>query len=333
MIRCSGLRLLLGRTSATILKMFLVITPRRLTSMKLKKQYGENESKKFLETFSHLESEKGRPHEVWMFGLDDGNGDKSWIDALILLKTKLKPFGYEVFALDHTPKRKFFTSLNSAQMFAQTLKPQAHAQIVEEGPATLILDKDAAVISVTGKVSKRELDQNSKQRVAGLKQMMNFANTFSGTKVLRANAFDSGPRFQFVNYPINWFPPQAKIEPLENGRIKVSVPSRFSVCYAYHGAFAIKDYDQYRYMDAQGLSAINYGMSHKEIENHLKQLDRAYGLAVISANYDGLTAKYLHLPTDLQTLFKQEKSFCPSLEEGQALNELKTTGIVHYWWD
>lgn len=299
---------------------------------KLKAQFGEVEAQKFLERFSRLESEKGRPHEVWMFGLEGGNGDLSWINILVSLKAKLKPLGYEAFALAYTPQRKFFTNLNQAQLFAKTLRPQAHAQIVEEGPAILVLDKDARVVNATGKVTKRDLDPETKKRVEGMQQVMNFGNRFLG-KSLVNGTFDGGPRFQFVNYPANWFPPLAKIDTLDNDQLKISVPVRFSVCYAYQGAFAIKDFDQYRYMDAEGVNAINYGMSHKDVENHLKQLDRAYGLNVISARYDGLTAKYLNLPSDLNSLAKQEKSFCPDMEESETLKELKVNGVVHYWWD
>ncbi len=305
---------------------------------KLQKEFGEVETKKFLERFSRLESEKGQPHEVWMFGLSDANSTRSWINTLVALKAGLKPLGYEVFALDHTPKRKFFTSYEQAQSFARTIKPQAYAQIVEEGPASLILDKNVKVLSVTGKISKRELDPDTKKRVEGLQQAMNFGNRFLGMKAMGGGAlgggsFDSGPRFQFVNYPANWFPPQAKIEKIDNGQLKVSVPPRFSVCYAYRAVFAIKDFDQYRYMDAQGVDAINYGMSHKDVENHLRQLDRMYGLNVISASEDGLTAKYLHLPSDLRSLARQEKSFCPDMDEDQTLNELKSSGTADYWWD
>ncbi len=300
---------------------------------KLKTQFGEAETRKFQENFSRLESEKGRPHQVWIFGLEDGASKAGWINALVSLKAKLKPLGYEAFALGHTPKRKFFTDLEQAKSFARTLKPQAHAQLVEEGPAALILDKNMDVVSVSGKVSKRDLDASTKQRVAGLQQMMDFTNQFSGVKKTGFGSFKAGPHFQFVNYPANWFPPQAKIEQLDDGRLKVSVPPRISVCYAYQGAFAIKNYDQYRYMDAQGVSAINYGMSHKDIEDHLRQLDRAYGLNVISASYDRLTAKYLHLPADLRSLAKQEKSFCPDMDQSEILDNLKSNGVAHYWWD
>jgi hypothetical protein len=311
---------------------------------KLQKQFGQVETKKFLENYSRLESEKGRPHEVWIFGLPDGNSseNRSWINTLVALKAALNSSGYEVFALEHTPKRKFFTSLNEAQSFARTIKPQAFAQLVEEGPATLILDKNAKVVSVTGKVSKRELDPETKKRVEALRQVAKAQQAlrkgtgtgpFLGATGPSEAALESGPRFQFVNYPVNWFPPQAKFEELGAGQLKVSVPPRFSICYAYREVFAIKDFDQYHYMDAQGVNAINYGMSHKEVESHLKTLDRAYGLNVISADYDSLTAKYLHLPSDLPSFAKQEKSFCPDIDEAQALNGLKADGTVNYWWD
>ncbi len=313
-----------------------------LDVIKLQKQFGEVETKKFLGEFSRLESEKGRPHEVWIFGLPDANNSQSWINTLVALKAGLKPSGYEAFALEHTPKRKFFASLNEAQSFSKSLKAQAFAQLVEEGPATLILDKNARVVSVSGKVSKRDLDPETKKRVEALRQVATKGRDlqqaaglghFLGGKGPSQAALESGPRFQFVNYPVNWFPPQSKFEELDNGQLKVSIPPRFSICYAYREAFAIKDFDQYKYLDAQGLNAINYGMSHKEVVSHLKQLDRAYGLNVISATYDALTAKYLHLPPDLSSFARQEKTFCPDLDEGEALDELKASGTVHYWWD
>jgi len=81
------------------------------------------------------------------------------------------------------------------------------------------------------------------------------------------------------------------------------------------------------------LSAINYNMSHNDVVGHLQQLDRAFGLSVIHAKYDGLEVQLTKLPPDLNAFVRQEKGFCPDAEESELLKDLKTNRTINYWWD
>ena len=205
---------------------------------KLKSTFGEAQTNAVLKTFYEREQEKGRRHEVWIFGL----AEEEWEDKIVHLKNQLKSCGYEAFALEFEPTRKFFSTRDEAEAFSKKLAIGAHPTVREEGAAELIIDKDANVISSTGTVVKRVLDPGTKERLEAQqnqnKTVMNVLNFLGGGNMRPTDYKTAGPTFQFPGYKINWIPAQATIEIQDNKRIKISVPRRFAVNSKSHQAFA-----------------------------------------------------------------------------------------------
>lgn len=294
--------------------------------------FGKAQTKQFLSTFFKLEQEKGRPHEVWVLGLaEDGFQEK-----LIALKQQLRPLGCEAFALESEPKRVFFPTREEAERYAKKLNSGSSPVVAEEGPAELIMDAAANVISTSGLVSRVELDAASKQRIQDAENQLKFLNSVSKWFGVGRGRIGHqkivGQRFQFNGYPRQWIPPNAGIEYLNNKQVKITVPPRFSVSSRVREAFAIKDYDQYRYLVAQGLTAINYGMCGRDVISQLKRWDSQYGLMVLQAHWDGVSARLDKLPVDLPGFVAEEKRLCPSIGNGD-IEMLKNRKIIAFWWD
>ncbi len=301
--------------------------------------HGEKETKDVLKAFSLLEQEKGRPHEIWVFGLNcDG-----WDDKLVALKKELRTCGYEAFALEFEPKRAFFASKDEADRYATKLNAGTSPIVSGEGPAELIIDKEANVISTTGKVERRELEPERKRHVEQLEsqtKLLTQALSFFGANSQLGNIINRkivGLRFQFAGYPCNWIPAHAKIEPIANDKIKISVPERFAVSTKCREAFVIRNYDQYKYLVAQGVTAINYGMSGVDVIKQLKEWDQRFGLLVLHARYDSVIAKLDRIPADLPDFIKQARQLCPEGDQNQTeaeyARQLKENKEVAFWWD
>lgn len=296
-----------------------------------KDTFGDTQTGKVLDTFSKLEREKGRPREVWAYALpvDD------WQDKIYSLKKELKPLGYETFALEAECTRIFFTNRAAAEVYAKKLKAGTASTVIQEGPAELVIDSEANVINTRGQVVRRELDAASKKRCEELESLSRFFGqilSFFGMKDLGLNHKFVGIRFQFSNYPTNWIPPQATITKLSNNQLKITVPQRFAVTTQVREAFAVKDFDQYRYLVAQGITAINYGMSGKDVIAQIKRWDKQYQLSVLQADWDLVVAKLEKTPSDIKAFERELKQFCPSATTGN-LQNFKDKRVVSLWWD
>lgn len=297
-----------------------------------KATFGDAQTKKVLEIFSNLEREKGRPREVWAFAL----ADDDWEDKLSSLKKQLQPLGYEAYALEKECRRTFFSSRIEAETYAKKLKPGTASTVIQEGPAELIIDNEANVISTSGQVVRRDLDAAAKKRCEELENQSKFLGqvlSFLGMKDIGNTHKFVGIRFQFNNYPTNWIPAQAKIEKLPKSQLKITVPPRFAVATQVREAFAAKDLDQYKYLVAQGITAINYGMSGKDVITQLKRWDKQYKLSVLQANWDLVRARLEKMPPDLPAFEQELKQFCPSAADGYDLQVFKNQRILSLWWD
>lgn len=299
-----------------------------------KATFGDAQTKKVLEIFSNLEREKGRPREVWAFAL----ADDDWEDKLSALKKQLQPLGYETYALEKECQRTFFSNRIEAEAYAKKLKTGSVSTVIQEGPAELIIDKEANVISTSGQVVRRDLDAATKKRCEELESQSKFLGqvlSFLGMKDMAGLSSHKfvGIRFQFNNYPTNWIPVQATIEKLPKNQLKVTVPSRFAVTTQIREAFAVKDFDQYKYLVAQGITAINYGMSGKDVITQLKRWDKQYKLSVLQANWDLVRARLEKMPPDLPAFEQELKQFCPSAADGYDLQVFKNQRILSLWWD
>ena len=295
--------------------------------------FGEAQTSKVLSVFSNLEREKGRPREVWVFALTEDE----WEDKLSALKKQLQPLGYETYALAQECQRTFFSNRAEAETYAKKLKTGTAPTVIQEGPAELIIDKEANVISTSGQVVRRDLDAAAKKRCEELESQSKFlgqALSFLGMKDLGLSTHKFvGIRFQFNNYPTNWIPARAKIEKLANGQLRITVPPRFAVTTQVRQAFIIKDFDQYKYLVAQGITAINYSMSGKDVIAQLKRWDKQYKLSVLQANWDLVKARLEKMPSDLPAFEQELKQFCPSAADGYDLQIFKNKRILSLWWD
>lgn len=299
---------------------------------KWKATFGEVQTKKVLSVFSKFEREKGRPREVIVFGLPDDN----WQEQISILKKQLKPLGYETFARETEYQRRFFSSRLDAEKYAKSQRAGTVSKVVQEGPAQLVIDREANVISTSGQVERRELDAASKKRCEDLENQSKFIGqifSFFGMKDLGLDHKFVGIRFQFNNYPTNWIPPQTKLEKLPNNHLKFTIPTRFSVTTKAREAFAVKDFDQYRYLVAQGITAINYGMSGKDVITQLRRWDQQYGLSVLKAEWDSVEASLERMPPDPEAFEREVEKFCPAAGSPDALQILKNKRLIAFWWD
>ncbi len=304
----------------------------RFEIAKWKANFGEAQTNKVLSVFSKLEREKGRPREVIAFGLLDDN----WQDQISILKQQLKPLGYEAFARQTECHRRFFSSCIDAENYAKSQRAGTASKVVQEGPAQLVIDREANVISTSGQVERRELDAASKKRCEELENQSKFIGQilgFFGMKGFGVNQKFVGIRFQFNNYPTNWIPPQTKIEKLPNNHLKFTIPTRFAVTTKAREAFAVKDFDQYRYLVAQGITAINYGMSGKDVIAQLRRWDKQYGLSILKAEWDSVEASLERMPPDPEAFEREVKQFCPAAGNPDDLEILKNKKLIAFWWD
>jgi hypothetical protein len=284
----------------------------------LRKKYGSDQVNMVLRGFSELERAKGRPHEVWVIGLPL----QGWQENLVGLKKHLKPLGYEAFAAEAEKSMVFFLSNEDANKYAQTIKPAASPQVLEEGPAELVLDQEANVVSANGKVSrllpnpavaKANADAESQAKFwLGVMKFFGLNGPMSDMSFKMVK-----DRFQFVGYPHDWIPPQAKVEYLQGAQVKITIPHRYSVRSTSQKVFVIKNFDQYDYLVALGLGTTNPARCGHDIIKQLKIWDKQYGLFVLKADYGGGSAMLDKLPADLDSFMAEEKSFLPELENAQ----------------
>jgi len=301
----------------------------------LENQYGAAETKRVLTAFAKLEQLKSRPQEVWSFGLPESD----WQSKLIVLKKDhLIPLGYGAFATDCEPQRQFFASREEAEACAKKMNPAVKPIIAEEGPAELIIDKEANVIKTSGTVERRELSPAEKKRADDLESQSKFiGNTLKFIGLDRFHLADKkviGMRFQFPHYDVNWIPPQAKVTALEKGSIAISIPKRFSVSSHCRKAIAIKNFDRYKYLVAQGTCGFNHGVSCQDIINQLKLWDKTCGTAVLQADWNAVIVRIEKLPPDIENqaaFLRQVRMLCSAAE----LTDNKQTPlgkIISFQW-
>ncbi len=298
----------------------------------LKKSFGEAQTNAVLKSFMTGNEKRVDHTKYGILDYQKMDGKTNY-----LTKKRLKVCGYEAYGLELEAKRTYFSTRAEAESYAKKLNVGANPTVREEGSAEIVIDKDANVISTTGTVVKRELDPATKQRLKEqdnqYKTIMQVLSFFGGNSLGLSTTKLVGPTFQVPGYQVNWIPPQSKIEILDNKQVRISVPQRFAVNTRYHKAFAIKNYDQYRYLVAQGLDAINSGMCGRDVINQLKIWDGLYGLSVLNAEGDAVTAKLDKLPIDLNSFVKQEKQFCSDADEPKCMQDLTQHRIISFWWD
>jgi len=301
----------------------------------LENQYGVEETKRVLAAYAKREQEKSRPQEVWSFGL----AESDWQSKLILLKKlHLIPLGYGAFATDLEPQRQFFDTKEAAEAYAKKLNPGVMPVLKEEGPAELVIDREANVISTSGKVERRELDPAAKKRAEEIDSQSKFlGNTLKFIGLDRFHLADKkviGVRFQFTGYETNWVPAQATITYVDKGPIKISIPKRYSVSSHCRKAIAIKNFDRYKYLIAQGTCGPSHGVSCRDIMTQLQEWDKTCGIAVLQADWDAVIVRIEKLPPDIESraaFFRQVRMLSSSAELSDN-NQTPLGKIISFQW-
>lgn len=229
----------------------------------LEAEFGVRETREVLSKFLPKELARGRAHQVLTFTL----AESSWHTELFELKQKLKPLGYNAFALDHLKSRQYFETedeCDAALMLAA--KQKLKAVSMEEPAASFVLTLDGQVKDVQGAVLHHTADVK-----AGLRSLPKFSYNpdslfplihYSPEHISNpkqrpvwfealTDKNDRSLGFQFAGYPRNWIPPGALIVPKENGDVSISIPKRFVLRTYVRQCFATRDVDQMRYLMAQ----------------------------------------------------------------------------------
>lgn len=229
----------------------------------LEADYGVRETREVLSKFLQKELARGRAHQVLTFTLAEG----SWHTKLFELKQKLKPLGYDAFALDHLKSRQYFETEEECEAALMSAAKQSLKAITMEEPAaSLVLSADSQVKDWQGAVLHHTADEKADLR--SLPRFSDYHDSFfPGTHGMPehipnpqphpiwfealADKSDRSTGFQFAGYPRNWIPPGALIEPRANGDISISIPKRFVLRTYVRQCFATRDFDQMRYLMAQ----------------------------------------------------------------------------------
>ncbi|MBL0184379.1 MAG: hypothetical protein IPP97_01455 [Candidatus Obscuribacter sp.] len=229
----------------------------------LEADYGVRETREVLSKFLPKELARGRAHQVLTFTLAEG----SWHTKLFELKQKLKPLGYDAFALDHLKSRQYFETEEECEAaLMSAAKQKLKAVCMEEPPASLVLTPEGQVTDVQGAVLHHTVDVK-----ADLRPLPKFSyNPDSLFPLIHSSPEhipnpqprpiwfealtdkdDRSTGFQFAGYPRNWIPPGALIVPRANGDVSISIPKRFVLRTYVRQCFATRDFDQMRYLMAQ----------------------------------------------------------------------------------
>lgn len=226
----------------------------------LEDEYGVRETREVLSKFLPKELARGRAHQVLTFTLSEG----SWHAKLFELKQKLKPLGYNAFALDHLKSRQYFETEEECEAaLILAAKQKLKAITMEEPAASLVLTHEGQVKDVQGAVLNFPPDVADRLQVKA-KEKYSDGNPFPGFKNshlslsnppqhnswLRGlnDKSDRSAGFQFAGYHRNWIPPGALMVPHPNGDVSISIPKRFVMRTYLRQCFATRDFDQLRYL-------------------------------------------------------------------------------------
>lgn len=305
----------------------------------LQDKYGIMAVDNFLDAFYLREQEKSWQREVWGGDLPIDN----WEERLLAIKRRVKPHGYEAFALP----QKTFMSLHNAYATANSIKTTLeqgghHVTFLKDEASQVIIDRQAKLISATGKAFRIMQDtpydkhmQNMTKAVRTVSKVASFFGRPGLEKMLDIYGDFKyiGPVFQFQNYNVNWLPPHAEIEYLDDGNIRIAIPERWILRYSARQFFAARDFNQYQYLVAEGVQGINHGYSGRDIIKQFKAWDQAYGLSILNASYDGASCKLDSLPQHIDAFVAELKRFCPDIESPDAKKQLLENKMLHFWWD
>lgn len=263
---------------------------------------------------------------------------KGWEDSLMSLKFQLKPQGFDAFAGQEVEELRIFSKKDEAEAFDGG-RSAAGAQLREEGPAEIILDKRANVVSLKGTVEKKDYPQDYKEKVAPFFNFIRFVQQVANWLGFKHPILDfkpedvPGPKFQFKGYAINQLPPQAKYEYPTKESFKISIPKRWAVYYKTRSAFVVKGIDQFKYLDDIGLpQSVSPSCDLKSV---LKDWDRRYGINILTADFSSVLLKLNKQPQDISRLESEIRSMnslndCSSPDDR---SRLKEEGFVWLWWE
>ena len=305
----------------------------------LKDKYGLMAVDNFVDAFYLREQEKSWQREVWICDLPVNN----WQERLLAIKRAVKQYGYDAFALPQKAFMTLHTDYAAANGIKTALEQRGHhVTFLKDEASQVIIDRQAKLISVTGKAYRIMQDTAYEKRMQNATKAVRTVSkvaSFFGRKGLEqmldlyGDFRFIGQVFQFQNYKINWLPPQAEIEYLDDGNIRIAIPERWILRYTARQFFVARDFNQYQYLLAAGVHGINHGYSGRDIIKQLRAWDQAYGLSILEASWDSASGKLDSLPQQIDAFVADLKRFCPDIESPDAKNELLQNKMLGFWWD
>jgi hypothetical protein len=307
----------------------------RITIRSLEKDYGKAEVQTVLTKFYLLQMKKSQPRETLQFKIPDIN----WQTTLLSLKAKLKPLNWEVFGLGDYKDYLIFPTKEAVFSYINALHfAHGSAKLEEELPGEIILKTDGTLVKANGSgnacvdsAQDKALNDAMKNFHAFLIAIMKF---FHPEMPLGLSQLPSPKHtFLFPHYAINEIPPQATINKTKDNQWQIKVPYRWIITLHYHQAFAAPNFNQYQYLLAEDTNGIGCGLMNCDILKRVYGWDKQYGLQVIEAYYDYISAHLIKKPEDPKAFLKSVKEVVPEMNDVSDLKKLEKTGNIFLWWD